>query len=91
MPLVFSWLVIVGSFLFGGHLVGDIGADGSMFLYAAAAGFTTGGIVSIFYLAVEPFVRRHTPQLLIGWARLIEGRWLTRGSAVRHEPARDGG
>jgi hypothetical protein len=26
------------------------------------------------YLAVEPFVRRHTPELLIGWARVLQGR-----------------
>jgi hypothetical protein len=28
----------------------------------------------VIYLAVEPYVRRHVPELLIGWARVLEGR-----------------
>ncbi len=27
------------------------------------------------YLALEPFVRRRWPRLLVGWRRLLEGRW----------------
>jgi hypothetical protein len=27
------------------------------------------------YLAVEPYMRRQTPELLIGWARVLEGRF----------------
>jgi hypothetical protein len=27
------------------------------------------------YLALEPFVRRRTPQQMIGWNRLLQGRW----------------
>jgi len=30
--------------------------------------------VWLMYLALEPFVRRRWPQLLIGWSRLLEGR-----------------
>jgi serine/threonine-protein kinase len=38
---------------------------------AAAAGlFAWAG-----YLAIEPYLRRHTPELLIGWARVLEGRF----------------
>jgi hypothetical protein len=32
-------------------------------------------LVWLFYLGLEPFARRHWPQLLIGWTRLLEGRW----------------
>jgi serine/threonine-protein kinase len=31
--------------------------------------------VFFIYLAIEPEVRRRTPELLIGWARLLQGRW----------------
>ena len=49
------------------------------------------GLVSwTFYAAVEPYVRRSWPQMLISWSRLIEGRWrdplvgrdLLAGSAI---------
>jgi hypothetical protein len=35
----------------------------------------TAALVWLFYLGLEPFARRHWPQLLIGWTRLLEGRW----------------
>jgi hypothetical protein len=31
--------------------------------------------VWLFYLGLEPSARRHWPQLLVGWSRLLEGRW----------------
>jgi hypothetical protein len=39
--------------------------------YAAALGV----FAWVGYLAVEPYLRRHIPDLLIGWARVLEGRW----------------
>jgi hypothetical protein len=29
----------------------------------------------IFYLAIEPFVRRRWPQMLVSWTRLLSGKW----------------
>jgi serine/threonine-protein kinase len=29
----------------------------------------------LFYLGLEPSARRHWPQLLVSWTRLLEGRW----------------
>jgi len=29
----------------------------------------------LFYMALEPYVRRFWPQLLIGWTRLLAGKW----------------
>ena len=44
-------------------------------LSLACAGGLLGGLVSaVMYLAIEPYVRRRMPELLIGWARLLEGR-----------------
>ena len=31
--------------------------------------------VWLFYLGIEPAVRRRWPQLLVGWTRLLDGRW----------------
>jgi serine/threonine-protein kinase len=33
------------------------------------------GFVWVVYLAVEPFVRRHWPELIVSWTRLLNGRW----------------
>lgn len=33
------------------------------------------GYVWMIYMAIEPFARRRVPELLVGWARLFEGRW----------------
>jgi hypothetical protein len=49
-----------------------------------------GSITYIFYMALEPFVRRRWPQILVGWTRLLSGGWrdpvvgreLTIGSAL---------
>ena len=29
----------------------------------------------VVYLALEPFVRKHVPNLLVSWSRLVEGKW----------------
>ncbi|MEQ1911245.1 MAG: serine/threonine-protein kinase [Vicinamibacterales bacterium] len=39
------------------------------------AGASDGFITWILYLALEPLVRRRLPMLLVGWARLLEGRY----------------
>jgi protein kinase-like protein/zinc ribbon protein len=44
---------------------------------AAAIAFSLllSGFLWLTYLAVEPYLRRRIPELLIGWARLLEGRF----------------
>lgn len=32
-------------------------------------------IIWLFYIALEPIARRRWPQLLVGWSRLLAGRW----------------
>jgi hypothetical protein len=33
------------------------------------------GLIWILYLAIEPFVRRRWPQVLVSWTRLLSGDW----------------
>jgi serine/threonine-protein kinase len=42
---------------------------------AAAAALFAGGWCWAFYLAIEPYVRRQWPRLLVGWSRLMAGEW----------------
>jgi len=45
------------------------------FAIAAGLGLVQAWFVFLLYLAVEPLVRRHTPELMIGWARVLQGRF----------------
>ena len=42
---------------------------------ALALGLYVGGLVWIFYIALEPFVRRRWPGALVSWTRLTAGRF----------------
>ena len=42
---------------------------------AAAVGLFAGAWCWGFYLAIEPYVRRQWPRVLIGWSRLMAGEW----------------
>jgi serine/threonine-protein kinase len=44
------------------------------FMLASWAGFSAL-LIATFYLAVEPYVRRHWPRMLISWSRLLDGQW----------------
>jgi serine/threonine-protein kinase len=46
-------------------------------MFAGMAGRVLWDAVALWlaYLALEPFVRRRTPQQMIGWNRLLQGRW----------------
>jgi serine/threonine-protein kinase len=43
----------------------------ALLAHAVLIGLTVAGI----YVAFEPYVRRRFPRMLIGWSRLLEGRW----------------
>jgi hypothetical protein len=40
-----------------------------------------GALLWILYIAIEPFVRRRWPQMLVSWTRLISGDWNDAGVA----------
>ncbi len=46
----------------------------TMFLNAFGAALFNGFIVGVFYLALEPFIRRRWPHALVSWNRLLAGR-----------------
>jgi protein kinase-like protein len=57
------------------HHVPDFGAEISGFFEAVGISIVAAGFLGTVYLALEPFMRRHIPELLIGWARVLEGRF----------------
>jgi hypothetical protein len=60
------------SWLFGEHSFSgnDINEFMKVLIFAGAM----WGLTEALYLAVEPFMRRHSPRALIGWTRFIDGR-----------------
>jgi serine/threonine-protein kinase len=60
---------------FTAHHVTDLGAEVELFFNAVGAALLQAGITWVFYLALEPYVRKVWPHLLIGWTRLLAGRF----------------
>ena len=65
-------LYVAGWFLLAHHIA-DI-PEVFLILEAVAFGLATGALMWLFYLALEPHVRRRWPQTLIAWSRLLSGR-----------------
>jgi predicted Ser/Thr protein kinase len=71
-------LFVFAAFTVAWVLRADHTAGGSEFnLFVKGAGFALfiSGLVWLFYLSLEPFVRRRTPQRIISWSRLLVGDW----------------
>ena len=69
--LVFALEMLV--WLFTAHLVPSLGSF-HLFVLAASGAAFLAAVFYIVYLAIEPFVRRHWPQAIISWSRLMSGR-----------------
>ena len=71
---LFLWLGSFSAWILGAHHV----ATPLEFLYLGGglgAACLSAGIGFVGYLAIEPYMRRLWPDLLVSWSRLIEGRW----------------
>jgi len=55
------------------HFVPSIGSIG-LFILAVSGALFISGFLSVLYLAIEPFVRRHWPHAIISWTRLLTGK-----------------
>jgi serine/threonine-protein kinase len=73
LAIVLGGLTLVGALL-GTHVSSGTRWINLGFLLTSWAGF--GAMMSwTFYAALEPVARRHWPQMLISWTRLLDGRW----------------
>jgi hypothetical protein len=57
------------------HWVPDLSSVWSMLRTDWGLALFGAATVWLFYMGLEPFVRRTWPQLLIGWTRLVDARW----------------
>jgi serine/threonine-protein kinase len=61
--------------LLGGHHVAEIGGELVLIIRGLGVCLLLAGVVWILYLAIEPYIRRHWPDMLVSWTRLLTGRW----------------
>lgn len=67
------FLVAIALWLCQGHLVPSLSMIGRLFL-TISTGLLISCITWLLYLSVEPYVRRHWPQTMISWSRLLMGQ-----------------
>ena len=68
-----GFLMAIGPFAFGAHHVAGTWEIALVIMGLSWAAFV-GGAIWVFYVAIEPYVRRNWPDSLISWTRLCSGR-----------------
>jgi hypothetical protein len=53
----------------------DVGREAGRFFNRIGNAMFQTAVMWLAYLGVEPYIRRFSPDSLIGWTRLISGRW----------------
>jgi len=67
------FVVHIALWLCRGHFSGNISALGQ-FVIASSTSLFWAAMIWLLYMAIEPYVRRHWPQTIISWSRLMAGR-----------------
>jgi serine/threonine-protein kinase len=70
-------LVLLAAQLLEAHHT-PTGAEAFVVIGALSWALFVAAFTWLSYVALEPYVRRHWPEALIGWARLLAGRWRDR-------------
>ena len=65
---LFSWIL-------GAHHVSDLQGEFGLFIRALSEALFWSVFIWIAYMALEPYWRRRSPELLVSWTRLLSGRF----------------
>ena len=63
------------AWMLGGSHVSDADVEISRIFGATGRALFSAAVLWLTYLGLEPYVRRFSPNSLIGWTRMISGRW----------------
>jgi hypothetical protein len=75
MRLALASACLIGlSWIFGAHHVASTDEIG-FFISSFAFMLLTSGVFWLVYVALEPFVRRKSPDVLVSWTRALSGEW----------------
>ena len=69
------FLLQMAVWVLGGSHVASFSPELNRFFAAAGQGLVGAAILWLTYLGLEPYVRRFSPDSLIGWQRLVGGGW----------------
>ena len=67
-------LFLVASIFLSGHHAGPTG-ELALFWWMVREAAMLGGLAFLCYVIVEPYARRYLPHAMVGWTRLVRGRW----------------
>jgi len=71
----FVFCTVLASWLLAAHHVLDVRLEFLVFVRAVSQALFVAAFLWLLYMALEPFVRRQWPELLISWTRLLSGRF----------------
>ena len=86
----FVFSAVMLTWILEGHHVLDTGGEFGMFFRSFSAAVTAAVFVWLSYMALEPYVRRRWPDVLISWTRLLSGRSGIPGGPRRSSGSADG-
>lgn len=69
----FTFVGFLVAWVLRGHHVWSV-SEAALFILALSWALLVTALVCTMYLAVEPYVRRRHPQLLVSWSRLLAGQ-----------------
>jgi hypothetical protein len=69
------FLLLLAAWLFGDDHVGSFPEEQRRFFATVGRALYNAAVLWLTYLGLEPYVRRFSADSLIGWTRLIGGRW----------------
>jgi hypothetical protein len=59
----------------GASHIPHIGMEIGRVFSAVGRGLFDAGLLWVTYLGLEPYVRRHSPDSILGWTKLVSGHW----------------
>src|SRR5580658_3141432 len=70
----FAFSAVMLTWILDAHHVSDIGGEFEMFIRCFSAAVAAAVFVWLSYMALEPYVRRRWPDVLISWTRMLSGK-----------------
>jgi serine/threonine-protein kinase len=69
------FIATMAAWLLAAKHLADINSEVSRIFDATGMALFQAGLMWVTYVGLEPYIRRFSPDSLIGWTRLISGRW----------------
>jgi hypothetical protein len=70
----FAFSAVMLTWILDAHHVSDPGGEFEMFIRCFSAAVAAAVFVWLSYMALEPYVRRRWPDVLISWTRMLSGK-----------------